>query len=864
MVRQVGKIFIMPGERAGFAGYRGTATIVVPATGQVYSRGARRFVSRRERELEQHRIKVEKGRAQAEANARAKALADLERARLGAQRLEAQRRAIAKRNLDQALTKARQMKSLSAQAKARKMFQQSQKIARRSREETERKEMRVFEKSIVQVRKAPRAIPKKRIEEVKTPVNIFSRKSWRELGEALRKSKSKKDRSLGKKILTEPLLFASQFVRRTLEVEDLPAGVLALIKNPKNIKHVPAAVVEDLKGTVQLLKTSPSEGIAKIGADIFTFRIIGRVLKVTGKVVSPVATKLSPKFVGVAKTGTKLTVKGVGKSRVTKIRVIGKIPKEPLRVQIRRAGERVTAVSTQADSLVRLIRRKKIIRKPIPKEAKLPAQTKALLKKFDKGIIKPNELIRLDNQIKKAGAKGILETSFFADPKMRVRLSRLGIKEVKEAKLKDLLSGEATLKKSKPQILLFEDIQIQKLPKSLNSIKKKIASNKALTEIETAKLLQWQQGKTGKFKPIGFVTRESEITLAPGEVIKRVKKVGVTLVDGKKVPIISTKVIKPSKSLSELLKKAQIGKASVKELKKLSKGLKKETGFKYSTSSLKNVKNYYPLGRKLSALGIKPISKVKPSKKIPRKRLVSKIPKKIKYTESGKPYIITRYGARFISAPSRPPVSPPKKLLKAPPSKPVVSPRKRPKAPPSKAPKKIVRFAKPKRKPKKKPPIQSFNVYGKSGKKFLKLNVKPLTKDDAFSRGSFAVDHTTSRQFKIVPVGKVKKTGTLRKGERNYFKRAGYKFREHKIKKGRKFLIKPRYIEKTKHSIDTRGEKKGLSLAKFLKQQRRGKAPAKRTTIRVKRKSNKGKASPAQLAALKKGRAARMKNLRRG
>ena len=110
MVRQVGKIFIMPSERAGFAGYRGTATIIVPGTGQVYSRGARRFVSRRERKLEQHRIKAEKGKAQAEAQARAKALADLERARLDAQRLEAQRRAIAKRNLDQALTKARQMK----------------------------------------------------------------------------------------------------------------------------------------------------------------------------------------------------------------------------------------------------------------------------------------------------------------------------------------------------------------------------------------------------------------------------------------------------------------------------------------------------------------------------------------------------------------------------------------------------------------------------------------------------------------------------------------------------------------------------------------------------------------------------------
>ncbi len=559
-------------------------------------------------------------------------------------------------------------------------------------------------------------------------------------------------------------------------------------------------------------------------------------MKVTGKVVSNVATRLSPKFVGVAKTGSSLTVKGVGKSKIITLKIVEKIPKEPLKTQVKLAGKKLTAVSTQADDLVRLIKRRKVIRKPIPGEAKLPASTKKLLQKFDSKKITPSELIRLDNQIKKSGAKGILETSFFADPRSRVRPSRLGIQ--KEGTLKDLLSGEATFKKSKPQILLFEDIQIQKLPKSLDSIKNKLLNNKALTKLETEKLLRWQQGKTGKFKPIGFVTRESEITLAPGEVIKRVKKVGVTLVDGKRVPIISARVVKPSKSLSALLKKAQTGKASAKELNRLTKGLKKETGFKYSTSSLKNVKNYYPLKRRLSSLKIstisrkRPVSKIsgrKPISRVSRKIPVSKISKEVKYTKSGRPYITTRSGARFISAPSRPSISPPRERpSKAPPSKP--SPKKTLKSLPSKAPKKILRFAREKKiSKKKKLQVLSFNVYGKSGKKFLKLNTKPLTRDDAFSRGAFAVDNTTSKSFKIVPAGKIKKTGTLRKGERNYFKRTGYKFREHKIKKGRKFLIKPRYIEKGKYAIDTRGEKRGLSIAKFLKQQRTGQVKRKST-----------------------------------
>jgi hypothetical protein len=147
--------------------------------------------------------------------------------------------------------------------------------------------------------------------------------------------------------------------------------------------------------------------------------------------------------------------------------------------------------------------------------------------------------------------------------------------------------------------------------------------------------------------------------------------------------------------------------------------------------------------------------------------------------------------------------------------------------------------------------IPSFDVFGKSGKRFIKLNKVPLSRGDALSKGTFMIDNTTSRSFKIVPRGKRKTLGQLKGREQNYFKRAGFKLREVKIRKGRKFAIKPRYIEKTKHAIDTRGEKRGLTLARLAKQ--RGiKVPKRR--IR--------KASPAQLAALKKGRA-KLKKMRK-
>ncbi len=129
----------------------------------------------------------------------------------------------------------------------------------------------------------------------------------------------------------------------------------------------------------------------------------------------------------------------------------------------------------------------------------------------------------------------------------------------------------------------------------------------------------------------------------------------------------------------------------------------------------------------------------------------------------------------------------------------------------------------------------------------MKLNKKPLTRNDSLSKGAYAADFTTSRTFKIVPVGKRLIVEKLPKVQKNYFKRQGFKFRDVKIKKGRKLQLRKKFIEKTKFAIDTKSEVQGLTIAKQLKQQRR---PKRQVSQQV-------------LNNLAKGRAIRMSNLKK-
>ncbi len=178
--------------------------------------------------------------------------------------------------------------------------------------------------------------------------------------------------------------------------------------------------------------------------------------------------------------------------------------------------------------------------------------------------------------------------------------------------------------------------------------------------------------------------------------------------------------------------------------------------------------------------------------------------------------------------------------------------------------------------------FQGYNVYGKHKGKFIKLSKKPLSKTQALDRGSFAIDKSTANTFKIEGVRKVKKLGKLIKGEKGHFSKTQKKYRSYRIQKGKRIALKDKYIERRgKPRIDTRGERRGLTLARFAKQRGFIGTPARRKSVGRKTirrtparastrriistpQTIKRKPSPAQLKALANGRKALAKKRKGG
>jgi len=256
--------------------------------------------------------------------------------------------------------------------------------------------------------------------------------------------------------------------------------------------------------------------------------------------------------------------------------------------QAKIAGTEVTAVNTAADQLTSWLKREKLVRKPIPGEADFPKTIKDILNKFDNGVkITRKQFANVNKWLQKNVAPNItlLERSLYADPASGLRTSRLGIKDIRNANLADILRGNFKFKSPKPQVLIFENAKVAKFPKKLNDVKKKLLAGKKLNTKETNRLIAWQiQTGSGKFKPIGSTIFkggiELEITLAPGEYIKRIKKVGVTKIDGVKVDFVTAEVWKPPKTIKDKLSKAKMGKLTESEILDLDKLLSKKLGTK--------------------------------------------------------------------------------------------------------------------------------------------------------------------------------------------------------------------------------------------------------------------------------------------
>lgn len=116
---------------------------------------------------------------------------------------------------------------------------------------------------------------------------------------------------------------------------------------------------------------------------------------------------------------------------------------------------------------------------------------------------------------------------------------------------------------------------------------------------------------------------------------------------------------------------------------------------------------------------------------------------------------------------------------------------------------------------------QGYNVFVKSKGKLLRLNSMPLSERDAKNRGAYAIDNSTSRTFIIKKNPRlVSRLGSIKKKEQSYLFRKKPKFRIYRIRRGKKIIFnKRRIIEKRKFGIDTRGEKRGLSIARLARRE---------------------------------------------
>ena len=383
--------------------------------------------------------------------------------------------------------------------------------------------------------------------------------------------------------------------------------------------------------------------------------------------------------------------------------------------------------------------------------------------------------------------------------------------------------------------------------------------------------------------PESFIIRNKQGIRVPKITVQLKRK----LVGGFTDPIRGKDLKDAKDILNQLFRRAERqarGKFFFKE--KNIRALEKEFGVKISRKPVKiKGKKIVQITSKIKPIKLKPI-KPKPVL-IPKRKPVFK-PKPKPKKRPSQPTVKKRPSQPTVKGrPSQPPVKgrpsqPPVSVRERPgpglpPRKPGPSPRPRPRPRPSQLPveeksrpgppprprprprpkPKKRRPKKPgiligiKRKPKKikRKEKLGFDILAKSRGRFVKLNKIPLSRSDALSRGAYAIDHSTARTTKILPGKRVKRLGTVKLKEKGYFTKNRVKLRSHRIVKGKKKPLRNAYIERRKHGIDTRGEKKGLSLAKLIKREgylkpktktKKRKIKSQRKTINKKRKSRGG------------------------
>ena len=607
--------------------------------------------------------------------------------------------------------------------------------------------------------------------------------------------------------LYDPITEISRSILSTLRVGKNLIGTTFfkfVKRNSILIKKIPIKTKLFPKGTI-LKDLNGNFGIVLKDGIVNVFKS-----KVTQKLLDAMD-DLFPELLGTAHGGETINIKLMGGKDI-KLRVAEGMPKLSTQKQLKLVGKKPISISSQGNELVNLFTKNKAIRKPLSNEGSLSKATKKLLDRFDRGNLKTNkEFLLLDQSIRKEVGMGLIERSFFADPSGIIRPSRLGtIKQNpltasfgESLTLKDILTGNFTFKRAKPQILLFTDVIVEG-PKNLKSIINKIKRGKSIDASETAKLIEWQSTKSGKFKALGkiskdgFLTGEAEVTLAPKEILVKGKTLGYVDSYGNKIPIVRVSVYQPKGKIKDLLGKFDDGVITKKELLKLKRNLDKLTGFKNKfltkdikkqkyLSSPKTGKKYVSLFS-LSSKGVRGLSRVKGSsiKKASSLKRVSS-PKKASSPKRGS-------SPKRVSSPKR--GSSPKRT-----NAPKHSPKRRQEESwDSKLKKGEIRIVN-----------ALIRVRGKTRE--IKLRTTP---NRALKFITSKVDHTTTRSFQLKIVGTTKGTD---------IKKLSLKKFRIKKSKGSKVLC---FVEKTKFAIDTRGEKKGLKIGRLLRKKRPKKLKIKR------------------------------------
>lgn len=288
----------------------------------------------------------------------------------------------------------------------------------------------------------------------------------------------------------------------------------------------------------KILRTDPSYATGFIAAEIGTDVIIGKAATKLGNIADITATRFSSKFVPLDNDILKLkTVAGDDLI----VKTTPKILDESLKTQANVIGKRVDAVSGGQDF-------------------------------FTRGI----DEVTINKKLPKGTPE--LEKGFFADPRGKLRTSRIGVKDVDTASFADVLSGDVKFGRPKPQAIIFPDTKVSKLPKGIQS---SLDAGKTLTTKQTKALQKFQLTPTGEFKPIGYLSKEPEILLAPGEIVRKRGLIGETIINNKRVTLFEAEV-----------KTSKVGKATAKFTSdiNLPKGSVSNKPFGITSSSIRDTK----------------------------------------------------------------------------------------------------------------------------------------------------------------------------------------------------------------------------------------------------------------------------------